>query len=110
MPCARCQAENREGRRFCAECGAPLSLACPSCGFANETREKFCGGCGTSLTDESATPRPLQTDRCSTQQAQAVALQPPQPKPVHPKRDVASSPCCSVTWWTRPRSPANSTP
>jgi len=36
MKCARCQAENREGRRFCAECGAPLSLACPACGFANE--------------------------------------------------------------------------
>ena len=46
MICPRCQIENREGRRFCAECGAPLSLACPSCGFANEPREKFCGGCG----------------------------------------------------------------
>ena len=43
MPCARCQAENRAGRRFCAECGAPLALACPSCGFANELREKFYG-------------------------------------------------------------------
>jgi|RhiMethySRZTD1v2_1073278.scaffolds.fasta_scaffold2984974_1 hypothetical protein len=26
MQCPRCQAENRAGRRFCAECGAPLAL------------------------------------------------------------------------------------
>ncbi|HEX5023598.1 MAG TPA: adenylate/guanylate cyclase domain-containing protein, partial [Candidatus Binatia bacterium] len=40
---------NRAGRRFCAECGASLSLACPSCGFSNEPSEKFCGGCGQPL-------------------------------------------------------------
>ena len=49
MRCPKCQAENREGRRFCAECGASLSLACPSCGFSNEPGEKFCGGCGQPL-------------------------------------------------------------
>ena len=56
MRCVRCQAENREGRRFCAECGAPLRLACPSCGFANEPGEKFCGGCGIALTAAPQTP------------------------------------------------------
>jgi hypothetical protein len=50
MKCQRCQAENREGRRFCAECAAPLAVACPSCGFANERGEKFCGGCAAPLT------------------------------------------------------------
>jgi hypothetical protein len=49
MRCPRCQAENREGRRFCAECGASLALPCPSCGFSNEPRERFCGGCGAAL-------------------------------------------------------------
>jgi len=49
MRCPKCQAENREGRRFCAECGASLNLACPSCGFSNEGGEKFCGGCGQPL-------------------------------------------------------------
>ena len=49
MRCPKCQAENREGRRFCAECGASLNLACPSCGFSNEAGEKFCGGCGQPL-------------------------------------------------------------
>src|SRR5215208_2389974 len=54
MQCPTCQHENRDGRRFCAECGAPLSLACSGCGFANEPAEKFCGGCGAPLSAPSA--------------------------------------------------------
>jgi class 3 adenylate cyclase/tetratricopeptide (TPR) repeat protein len=50
MQCPQCQQDNREGRRFCAACGAPLPFPCPACGFANEAGEKFCGGCGTPLT------------------------------------------------------------
>ncbi len=49
MQCPGCQHENREGRRFCAECGVSLALACPSCSFSNEPGEKFCGGCGAPL-------------------------------------------------------------
>jgi class 3 adenylate cyclase len=49
MRCPKCNSENREGRRFCAECGASLNLACPACGFSNEPGEKFCGGCGQPL-------------------------------------------------------------
>jgi len=56
MQCAHCQTENRPGRRFCAECGAPLALPCAACGFANEAGEKFCGGCGTPLTTAPHTP------------------------------------------------------
>jgi len=47
MLCPRCRNENREGRRFCAECGGPLGLACSVCGFLNEAGEKFCGGLAT---------------------------------------------------------------
>ena len=57
MKCPRCQAENREGRRFCAECGASLAVACSSCGFSNEPGEKFCGGCGQAL-EFAAAPVP----------------------------------------------------
>jgi class 3 adenylate cyclase/tetratricopeptide (TPR) repeat protein len=59
MQCSRCQIENRPGRRFCAECGAPLALPCVSCGFANELGDKFCGGCGTPLTAAPRAPEPL---------------------------------------------------
>ena len=50
MQCPQCHAENREGRRFCGECGLSLASTCASCGFLNEGSEKFCGGCGKSLT------------------------------------------------------------
>jgi class 3 adenylate cyclase/tetratricopeptide (TPR) repeat protein len=50
MQCHGCQAENRDGRRFCAKCGAALPLPCVACGFANDHTDAFCGGCGVRLT------------------------------------------------------------
>ncbi len=47
MRCGRCGEDNREGRKFCAACGAALGWTCPGCGFANEPGEAFCGGCGS---------------------------------------------------------------
>ena len=49
MTCPRCQAENREGRRFCSKCGVALALTCASCGFSNDPGDEFCGGCGAPL-------------------------------------------------------------
>ena len=49
MRCAKCSVENREGRKFCAECGAALNVHCRSCGAENEPAEKFCGECGVAL-------------------------------------------------------------
>src|SRR5436190_8459726 len=50
MLCPSCGTENREGRKFCAECGSALASACPACGAANEPGERFCGECGAALT------------------------------------------------------------
>jgi class 3 adenylate cyclase/tetratricopeptide (TPR) repeat protein len=49
MHCSRCGNDNREGRKFCAQCGQPLKLACPSCDAPNEPQERFCGDCGAAL-------------------------------------------------------------
>ena len=57
MRCPSCMAENAATRRFCGECGAPLSSPCPACGFENEPTVKFCGGCG-KLVGEAAAPVP----------------------------------------------------
>jgi len=53
--CPACESRNREGRKFCAECGASLASPCPSCGTANEPGERFCGECGRAL-EPGATP------------------------------------------------------
>ena len=47
--CSGCHAENKEGRRFCAACGAALPVTCAACAFENELEASFCGGCGAPL-------------------------------------------------------------
>jgi class 3 adenylate cyclase/tetratricopeptide (TPR) repeat protein len=49
MKCARCDADNPAGMKFCGQCGAPLGAACRSCGAVNPPEHKFCGCCGTPL-------------------------------------------------------------
>jgi predicted amidophosphoribosyltransferase len=41
--CLSCSHENHPGRKFCANCSAELTLACPSCGTRNEPAERFLG-------------------------------------------------------------------
>ena len=57
MKCPRCEAENREGARFCRECGAQFAAVCSSCGAKMEAKSKFCDNCGTPLA-ATPTPRP----------------------------------------------------
>ena len=49
MNCQSCGRENREGRKFCAACGARLTMICQACETPNEIGETFCGECGASL-------------------------------------------------------------
>jgi class 3 adenylate cyclase len=49
MRCSKCGSDNREGRKFCTNCGTPLVAACPKCGAAVEPDEKFCGECGAAI-------------------------------------------------------------
>ena len=54
MKCSKCGADNREGRKFCAKCAAPLARLCPQCGASNEPGEDFCGECAAPLGKSSA--------------------------------------------------------
>lgn len=53
LSCTRCGAGNRDGAKFCSECGSKLStdVACPGCNAVKEAGQKFCDECGTSLAD-----------------------------------------------------------
>lgn len=59
MKCPQCQHENREGARFCEECGEKLQLICPNCGSqAANPEAKFCDECGARLVSaETAVPK-----------------------------------------------------
>ena len=54
MRCTKCGADNRKGRRFCAQCGVAMAARCARCGAPNEPGEKFCGDCGNPLTASSS--------------------------------------------------------
>lgn len=55
MECQKCQFENREGIKFCEECGAKMELVCPVCNAEIPTGRKFCGECGRDLGEK---PKP----------------------------------------------------
>ena len=59
--CSACGEANRAGRKFCAQCGAALTVACSSCGAANEPGERFCGECGSQLGESTARAAPEPT-------------------------------------------------
>src|SRR3989454_11782228 len=58
MKCPRCQAENREGARFCRECGVESAAVCSLCGTKVEAGSKFCDSCGAPLAAAPAQPAP----------------------------------------------------
>ena len=59
MQCPKCQFENREGVKFCEECGAKFELECPACKANIPLGRKFCGECGYNFTISS---EPLSKD------------------------------------------------
>src|SRR5215469_9818021 len=55
MRCAKCGGDNPAGKKFCGDCGAPLTNRCPKCGAENPPGKRFCGDCGTALAGKNAT-------------------------------------------------------
>ena len=54
MKCPKCQFENREGAKFCKECGVSLELVCSECGTGYELGSKFCDECGFNFDQDMA--------------------------------------------------------
>lgn len=61
--CPNCGTANRDGSKFCNECGARLAtpatgIACPECGTFNPVTRLFCQKCGARLVTVAPEPEP----------------------------------------------------
>ena len=76
--------ERGRQRKFCAECGTALALACPSCGVAERAEAKFCGECGAALAAQrlgsastgTAAPRPSAASSRSSSPTSSASRRP----------------------------------
>jgi class 3 adenylate cyclase/tetratricopeptide (TPR) repeat protein len=62
VKCAKCGADNREGRKFCAKCATPLTRLCSRCGAQNQPDEDFCGECAAPLVQTPGAPAKKPSD------------------------------------------------
>jgi len=76
MRCTKCSTEGIPGKKFCAECGNPLSNLCPRCGSDNPADAKFCADCGVALATHPASPSASTAKASST--APAIRVTPDQ--------------------------------
>src|SRR5713101_1316626 len=56
MRCSACGFDNRDGAKFCIECGVRFPSRCARCGFENTPTAKFCGECGAPLQSDTSSP------------------------------------------------------
>ncbi|HEC34236.1 MAG TPA: zinc ribbon domain-containing protein [Chloroflexi bacterium] len=72
--CPKCGTANRQGSRFCNECGAPLpsqtGLRCPMCGTMNPVGNVYCDNCNARLI-------PLSAQQPSEEKGEEQAGRPP---------------------------------
>ncbi len=80
MICPRCQADNKDGRKFCTSCGAPLMLSCSNCGSAVEAGDRFCAECGAPL--QAAAPAPAAAVPAAEPAPVVMAVPAAEPAPV----------------------------
>ena len=55
MECPECHFQNREGAKFCSECGNKFELTCPECNMKIRIDSKFCDECGHDLKNVQET-------------------------------------------------------
>ena len=74
MQCGACGRDNRQGRKFCAYCGAGLGWACTHCSFVNDPGEGFCGGCGKPPSTPAPSPAPTGEAETGGERRQVAVL------------------------------------
>jgi class 3 adenylate cyclase len=61
MHCPTCGVENRQGGKFCRDCGSTLARACPNCGTPVLADARFCDECGAALAAGASASRAATT-------------------------------------------------
>lgn len=59
MRCGGCGVENREGAKFCGDCGSRLERRCGHCDVPLTLGVKFCDECGTPVGEVGAATEPV---------------------------------------------------
>jgi len=59
MKCPNCHFDNREGAKFCNQCGDQFGIACQNCGSKNPPGSKFCDECGQNI---AISPEPTRSE------------------------------------------------
>jgi len=77
MRCTKCGTESKTSKKFCAECGSPLSSRCPKCAADNTPTSKFCEECGAALTGNVASAAASSPQAATT--AANIRVTPEQP-------------------------------
>ncbi len=54
MRCPACGGENADDKRFCEDCGGPLTAVCSACGAQLGLGKRFCGDCGAPVATSAA--------------------------------------------------------
>ncbi len=79
MRCGACGRESPDGKRFCADCGAPLAASCSSCGAELVAGKRFCGDCGAPVDVPTGAGSPVQAAPPPTAAATALDGSPSPP-------------------------------
>jgi len=92
IQCTHCGTKNRDGSKYCSDCGARLvpqaGLVCPMCSTPNPVENVFCSKCGARLvpltaatiTDKPAAPAPIKGISLPSKPAEPPAPPPPSAK------------------------------
>lgn len=111
IQCSHCGTKNRDGSKYCSDCGARLvpqaGLVCPMCGTPNPIENVFCSKCGArlvpltaaTLADKTPPPTPIKGLSLPSKPVESPAPKveaepsapPPQPEPPVPKGEPAAS-------------------
>ena len=53
--CPNCNSVNDKTKKFCSNCGSPLTASCPNCGANVPLDTKFCSECGSPMEESGNT-------------------------------------------------------